>query len=100
VLPAPSLNGRSDALKLIVEFEGFSDKAYPDPASGGVPWTIGYGFTRVNGQAVVPGQSLSRAEADQLLSTMVGDCANHLARTIPFWAEMSGKQQSCLISFA
>jgi GH24 family phage-related lysozyme (muramidase) len=100
VLPAPSLNGHSDALKLIIEFEGFRDKAYPDPATGGVPWTIGYGFTRVNGQAVVPGQSLSRPEADQLLSTMVGDCANHLARTIPFWAEMSGKQQSCLISFA
>jgi GH24 family phage-related lysozyme (muramidase) len=100
VLPAPSMNGHTDALKLITEFEGFRDKAYPDPATGGDPWTIGYGFTRVNGQPVVPGQSLSRAEADQLLSTMVADCANHLSRTIPFWAEMSGKQQSCLISFA
>jgi GH24 family phage-related lysozyme (muramidase) len=94
------MNGHSDALKLIIEFEGFRDKAYPDPATGGDPWTIGYGFTRVNGHPVVPGQSLSRPEADQLLSTMVGDCANHLSRTIPFWTEMSGKQQSCLLSFA
>jgi GH24 family phage-related lysozyme (muramidase) len=100
VLPGPSMNGHSDALKLIIEFEGFRDKAYPDPATGGDPWTIGYGFTRVNGHPVVPGQSLSRPEADQLLSTMVGDCANHLSRTIPFWTEMSGKQQSCLLSFA
>ncbi|MEB3349297.1 MAG: lysozyme, partial [Cyanobacteriota bacterium] len=43
------MNGHSDALKLIIEFEGFRDKAYPDPATGGAPWTIGYGFTRVNG---------------------------------------------------
>lgn len=30
---------------LIREFEGLSLKAYPDPATGGEPWTIGYGHT-------------------------------------------------------
>jgi GH24 family phage-related lysozyme (muramidase) len=100
ILPPPSANGHSDALKLIIEFEGFCENAYPDPASGGDPWTIGYGFTRVNGKPVVPGQSMSRSEADQLLSTMVGDCANNLSGKIPHWGQMSDKQQSSLISFA
>ena len=33
-------------LSLIQEFEGCVLKAYPDPATGGEPWTIGYGHTR------------------------------------------------------
>jgi lysozyme len=33
-------------LALIQEFEGCVLKAYPDPATGGDPWTIGYGHTR------------------------------------------------------
>jgi lysozyme len=32
-------------LKLIKEFEGVRLKAYPDPATGGEPWTIGVGHT-------------------------------------------------------
>jgi lysozyme len=30
---------------LVKEFEGCRTAAYPDPASGGDPWTIGYGAT-------------------------------------------------------
>ncbi len=36
----------SDALKLIQQFEGCHLDAYPDPLSGGEPWTIGWGKTR------------------------------------------------------
>lgn len=32
-------------IALIQEFEGCVLTAYPDPATGGVPWTIGYGHT-------------------------------------------------------
>lgn len=36
----------SDAgLALIEGFEGLSLSAYPDPGTGGEPWTIGYGHT-------------------------------------------------------
>ena len=36
----------SDAARdLIITFEGRRDRAYPDPASGGDPWTIGVGHT-------------------------------------------------------
>ncbi|MEE4411931.1 lysozyme, partial [Serratia sp. C2(2)] len=33
------------SLMLIKRFEGLSLQAYPDPATGGKPWTIGYGHT-------------------------------------------------------
>lgn len=90
----------ADALDLIKEFEGFRDKAYPDPASGGEPWTIGYGFTRLDGHAVRQGQTISRAAADQLLIAMLKEAGSTLSQRIPGWDEMHEKQQSCLMSFA
>lgn len=53
---------KSLACGIIREFEGLSLNAYPDPASGGDPWTIGYGAT---GPGIRPGVtwSLSQAEA-------------------------------------
>lgn len=45
---------------LIREFEGLSLTAYPDPGTGGEPWTIGYGHT---GPEVRPGLKISLAEA-------------------------------------
>lgn len=32
-------------IDLIKKFEGFGANAYPDPATGSEPWTIGYGTT-------------------------------------------------------
>ena len=49
---------------LIEHFEGCELKAYPDPATGGDPWTIGYGHT---GPEVHPGMVITQAEADALL---------------------------------
>ena len=34
-----------NALTIIKTFEGFNEKAYPDPDTGGAPYTIGYGTT-------------------------------------------------------
>lgn len=49
--PAPQRTGPK-GLALMKEFEGFARvrkdgrvQAYPDPATGGEPWTIGYGST-------------------------------------------------------
>lgn len=36
----------AEALEPLKEHEGLRLHAYPDPASGGAPWTIGYGHTR------------------------------------------------------
>jgi lysozyme len=50
-------------LGLVKDFEGFREQAYPDPATGGVPWTIGYGFTK----GVKRGDTITRAAADARL---------------------------------
>jgi GH24 family phage-related lysozyme (muramidase) len=89
-----------DAVQLIAQFEGFVDHAYPDPASGGEPWTIGYGFTSLDGRPVRPGDALSRAEADAQLLAGVNACARHLATCIPYWSAMADDQRCALISFA
>lgn len=56
------------AATLIREFEGYRSEAYPDPASGGDPWTIGYGTTVYpNGQKVRWGDKTRPDEAEAWL---------------------------------
>jgi GH24 family phage-related lysozyme (muramidase) len=88
------------AVELIARYEGFRANAYPDPGTGGEPWTIGYGFTQINGQSVSPGQVIGKEEANALLSREISDCIAHLSVRIPFWQEMSPEQQCALTSFA
>jgi len=85
---------------MIRDFEGFVDHAYPDPASGAEPWTIGYGFTTLNGRPVQPGQTITRAEADGELQRQAQACANHLATKIPYWQQMNANQRCALLDFA
>ena len=51
-------------LDLIKTHEGCKLVAYPDPGSGGDPWTVGYGHT---GNDVVEGLHISQDEADDYL---------------------------------
>jgi GH24 family phage-related lysozyme (muramidase) len=88
------------AVQMIAQFEGFVGHAYPDPASGAEPWTIGYGFTSLDGRPVQPGDTISRAEGDAQLLSGVNGCARHLASKIPYWASMADHQRCALISFA
>lgn len=48
---------------LVSSFEGLRLEAYPDPGSGGVPWTIGYGHTL----GVKPGDVITEEEAVRFL---------------------------------
>ena len=56
-------------LDLVKEFEGLRLKAYPDPATGGAPITIGYGTTAAAGVGIVPklGMTITQAEAEVYL---------------------------------
>lgn len=53
----------NETLDLIKSFEGLRLRAYPDPATGGKPWTIGYGHTK----GVKPGQKITREQAEAFL---------------------------------
>lgn len=60
-----------EGIDLIKAFEGCARKlpngqiaAYPDPGTGGAPWTIGWGAT---GKGIGPGTVWSQAQADERL---------------------------------
>jgi len=54
----------SDGINLIKQFEGLRTVAYQD--SVGV-WTVGYGTTRINGEAVKPNQRISADKAEEYM---------------------------------
>ena len=93
-VPAPGLS-------LIKEFEGCRLTAYPDPLSGGKPYTCGWGSTRKkDGSPFVLGEKITQEYADDLL---VEECEKHFLPAltkIPHWAEMSPEQQGAILSFA
>lgn len=82
--PARAVSPRGIAL--IQEFEGCAKlradglvAAYPDPATGGAPWTIGWGAT---GPDVGPGTVWTRAECDARFARDVAKHARDVARAI------------------
>lgn len=91
----------SKGTALIQEFEGIELKAYPDPATGGVPWTIGWGLTRFpDGTPVKPGDTITKQQADAfLLDTLTRQVVPSLEK-LPHWSAMAPEQQAALISFA
>ena len=88
-------------IKLIKEFEGCHLKAYPDPLSGNLPITIGWGSTRKkDGSPFKLGDQITQQEADELL---ISQCKNQFIpalQKIPHWGEMSDGKRGALLSFA
>jgi lysozyme len=80
-------------LAIIREFEGLRLKAYPDPASGGDPWTIGYGHTL----DVEPGDNCTLEEAEQWLLDDCADAEVAILRHVK--VPLSQGQLDALISF-
>lgn len=63
------------AYKLIRTWEGCRLKAYPDPVSGNVPWTIGYGTT----DGVRSGMVITQAQAEFMMEADVKVRAEKIA---------------------
>lgn len=76
------------AVDLLKKLEGCRLKAYPDPASGGKPWTIGYGATGEdsNGNEIGPStvwtQSRADAELRSAANKLCGRIVNRLERPV------------------
>ena len=66
-----NMNYGSEGLRLTKLSEGFSAVAYPDPKSGGDPWTIAYGHTR----NVKPGDTCTPTQGEQMLFDDIAECA-------------------------
>jgi GH24 family phage-related lysozyme (muramidase) len=101
VLPQPVRIGPA-GLALIKRFEGCAKKrsdgcfeAYPDPGSGGDPWTIGWGAT---GKGIARGTVWTQAECDARLEADLIRFAREVARAIGD-APTSQGQFDALVSF-
>lgn len=84
--PAPTLAPSRAAYEIIKLFEGYATaqadggcKAYPDPGSGGDPWTIGYGST---GADIRPGTVWTQQQAQARLEQDVHDFAKGIAKAL------------------
>lgn len=70
VIRPPKLKGRqinAAGERLIKSFEGFEEVAYPDPATGGKPYTVAWGATEdLDGMPFKLGQVVSMSYAEAL----------------------------------
>lgn len=90
-----------EGLKLIKEFEGCHLHAYPDPLTGGLPITIGWGSTRdFNYTPFKMGREITQNYADKLLEFDVRNRYLPALQKIPYWNEMNDNQRGALLSFA
>lgn len=82
-------------IDMIKGCEGLRLKAYPDPASGGAPWTIGFGST---GPDVKPGVVWTEEQCEARLAQDL----NHTAVVITpmINVALSDNEFSALVSFA
>ena len=88
-------------IKLIKEFEGCHLSAYPDPLSGNLPITIGWGSTRrKDGSPFKMGYKITQAEADELLISQCKSQFIPALQKIPHWNEMSDGKRGALLSLA
>ncbi|MEO1592547.1 MAG: peptidoglycan-binding protein, partial [Cyanobacteria bacterium J06632_22] len=88
-------------LSLIKQFEGCHLIAYPDPLSGGRPYTVGWGSTRrKDGTPFELGEKLTQAEADGLLQWQIEQEFLPSLERIPVWPELNENQRGALLSFA
>ncbi len=89
------------AISLIKRFEGCELQAYPDPLSGGAPWTIGWGSTvDENGKIFKKGDVITQARADDLLELKLDTEYLPEIAKIPYFSEMTEEQIGALLSFS
>jgi len=87
-------------IELIKKFEGFESKAYPDPLSGNLPITIGYGSTKnLDGQPFKLGETITQQQAEELLINQILKDFIPSLQKIPYWDSMNSDMQGALLSF-
>lgn len=81
-------------LDLIKEFEGFSYVAYPDPGTGGIPYTIGWGHA---GPDVKPGMKITKERAEELLIADLASACRAVESSVK--VPLTDNQFAALVSF-
>jgi len=93
----------SDCIKLVQSFEGCEKKqgngtfnAYPDPGTGGDPWTIGWGTT---GPDIKKGVNWTQQQCDDRFTQDLTKFAQNVAKSIG-GAATTQHQFDAMVSFA
>lgn len=84
-------------IALIKRNEGCVLHAYADPATGGDPWTIGYGHT---GPDVFPGLTISQARAEELLRQDLAKFEEGVVDLLDDDTETTDNQFGAMVSLA
>lgn len=92
--PYPFLDKLIEALK---KDEGLRLEAYPDPLSGGDPWTIGYGAT---GPHIRKGAVWTSAKAEQALRVMAQEHGMELEVKEPWVSKLDDVRRAVLWNMA
>lgn len=85
----------NNGLNLIKTYEGLELTAYPDPGTGGAPWTIGYGHT---GPEVHAGLVWTQQQAEQALASDVAQSERDVTSLVK--VQINQNQFDALVSFA
>ena len=100
-MPTNNSNVPLVGVNLIKEFEGCHLNAYPDPLTGGLPITIGWGSTKdFNGDYFKLGRQITQEYADELLIFDIKQRFLPPLQKIPYWSEMNDEMRGSLLSFA
>ena len=83
------------AIDLIKKYEGFKPEAYQD--SVGV-WTIGYGTTRINGEPIKAGMTITEDQALQLVQQEVNKLWSQIEQISRI--NLNQNQMNALVDFA
>jgi lysozyme len=102
-LSAKAMDPGPDCIKLVQEFEGCGRKiggdklqAYPDPGSGGDPWTIGWGST---GPDIRRGTIWTQDQADRRFIEHLNEFADEVEALVE-GVPTTQHQFDALVSFA
>lgn len=82
-----------NAAQLVKGFEGLRLTAYPDPGTGGAPWTIGYGHT----YGVYQGLTITEDQANAWLLEDLRAAGQHVADLVTW--PINQNQFDALTSF-
>jgi lysozyme len=78
----------------LVEFEGRRNVAYPDPLTGGAPWTIGIGHT---GPEVHEGLVWTDAQIDAAFALDCAEAEADCQLHFPWYTQLNEPRQAVLI---
>jgi lysozyme len=81
-------------IELIKAHEGLRLAAYPDPGTGGEPWTIGYGHTG----GVRPGDRITADEAERILRDDLAWAEQAVAERVSPMVDLTQHQFDALVS--